>query len=97
MTEQKPSIGADISLKADVTDLYTNNVQIYGSLFEFLLCFGLMSGPNGKVKPLLNLRMSPQHAKAFTEMMKAQLAEFERSFGEINLKNFRVRPTPKPN
>lgn len=81
----------------DVPEIYANNVQIFGSLFDFLFAFGVMSGPHGKMKPVMNLRMSPQHTKMLCEMLKTQLVEYEKSFGEINLKNKRPKLATKPN
>ena len=83
MTAEKPGEDKKLTIDTNVPEVYANNVQIFGSLFDFLFSFGVMTGPHGSTKPVLNLRMSPQHTKMFCEMLKTQVAEFEKSFAKL--------------
>lgn len=94
MAEQGPfrlSVGAG---GVSGPTLYSNNVQILLSTWDFTFEFSqLMLTPNQQEggAPLAStvgtqrILMSPQHAKAFSEILRQNVAEWERAFGEIQV------------
>jgi hypothetical protein len=66
-------------------DIYTNSVKIYISPYEFVLAIGLQTIEEPEPKHLVNIRMSPQHAKAMAKLFLKNVEEYEKSIGEIKL------------
>ena len=66
---------------AEIPEIYTNNVRTVITPYEVLLQLGLET--SGKVKPICNIRMSPQHAKKLAEVLTKSIAEYEEKIGKL--------------
>ena len=66
---------------AEIPEIYTNNVRTVITAYEVLLQLGLET--SGKVKPICNIRMSPQHAKRLAEVLTKSIAEYEEKIGKL--------------
>ena len=66
-----------------VPEIYTNSVKTSISIYEIMLQLGLES--EGKIKPICNVRMSPQHAKMLSEVLTRSVTEYEKKIGTIPL------------
>jgi hypothetical protein len=67
-----------------VPDLYTDAVQIGVSPFGVLLSFAMQpAGQTGSLPPVqvCNLRMSLEHAKVMTILLRRHLKNFEQQMG----------------
>ena len=63
------------------------------SIFDFNLTFGVRTRAlteNDSYDKVAEIIMSPQHAKAFALMLMKDVEEYERNFGEIQLKSLKV-------
>lgn len=72
----------------DLTAVYANFVRTHLTFWDIKLQFGQISpGEKGgaRAKEVVRLYMSPMHAKATLELLKRQVAEYEKRFGEIPL------------
>jgi hypothetical protein len=68
-----------------IPDIYINQVKFFTSLYEFLFQFGLKSDPDKDPEPLVNIRMSPQHAKVMVALLRKNVKAYEKNIGEIKL------------
>ena len=68
-----------------VPDLYINSANFLISQYEFLFIFGLKSDPKEDPKPIVNIRMSPQHAKVMMALLRKNVKGYEKEIGEIKL------------
>lgn len=69
--------------------IYTNSIGIEASIFDIKLDLKYLStDDNDKktTKDLCEVVMSPQHAKAFSNVLKNTIEAYEKQFGEIELK-----------
>ncbi len=65
---------------------YANNLVLQSSVWDVSLGFGLLTGTTeGTVtaRSVVNVILSPQHAKAVSEILNRQIAHYEASFGPI--------------
>ena len=69
----------------EVPDQYINSVNFIISQYEFLFGFGLKSDPKDDPKPVVNIRMSPQHAKVMMALLRKNVREYEKQIGEIKI------------
>jgi hypothetical protein len=71
---------------ADAVTLYSNNVGINVSPWDFRLRFGTVTEAS-RERIVLEYRadvyMSPQHAKIFSKVLQAKVGEYEATFGAI--------------
>ena len=74
--------------------LYSNNAQILLSTWDFTFEFSQLAltsseqegqPPQASTVGVQRVIMSPQHAKAFSEILRQNVAEWERQFGEIRV------------
>lgn len=72
-------------LDQPLPEIYTNAALTNFSPYEFELTLGLRSANYEGVRPLANLRMSPQFAKEFAEILLENVQIYEKNFGEIDL------------
>ncbi len=72
-----------IQTGAEIPEIYTNSVKTNISIYEIMLQLGLES--EGKIKPICNVRMSPQHAKKLAEVLSRSVTEYEKKIGKIPL------------
>ncbi|MHB8736042.1 MAG: DUF3467 domain-containing protein [Terriglobales bacterium] len=77
-----------VVLRPEYREQYANSVQIRPSTWDFFLQFGLMEQ---KVADELEIHMfqgiylSPQQAKAVVNLLQSHVANYEKTFGEIQL------------
>jgi len=73
---------------------YCNAAQVIATEWDVSLDFAQLvltlpqqpgESPSVVRNPLTRIVMSPQHAKAFLELLKRQVADYERQHGEIPL------------
>ncbi len=73
---------------ADYRESYANSVQVRMSLWDFFLTFGTISQTSPDQVAIHNFQgvyMSPQQAKALSNMLHQNLSQYEATFGEIHL------------
>jgi hypothetical protein len=67
-------------------DVYANQVGFSFSPFDVVLDFGLQpTDPKGSRKPVVRVRMSPQHALVMTKLLVKNLNEYQARIGRILL------------
>jgi len=68
-----------------IPEVYTNAVLTNMTPYEFEITLGLGSSNYEGVRPVVNVRMSPQFAKEFSELLNQNVKLFEERFGEIKV------------
>jgi len=66
-----------------IPEVYSNAVLTNMTPYEFEITLGLGSSNYEGVKPVVNVRMSPQFAKEFSNLLQQNVKMFEERFGEI--------------
>lgn len=67
-------------------DVYANQVGFSFSPYDVVLDFGLSPGdPKGIRKPVVRVRMSPQHALVMAKLLVKNLAMYQAQIGPILL------------
>jgi DNA-dependent RNA polymerase auxiliary subunit epsilon len=61
---------------------YINETMVNVSPYEFEVTPGLASSNYEGVRPVVNLRMSPQFAREFVTALQNNIAEYEKKFGK---------------
>jgi hypothetical protein len=72
----------------DYRESYANSVQVRVSVWDFQLVFGLASSDAPDQVNIRNhtaIFLSPQQAKALSNMLGQNLAQYEHAFGALNL------------
>jgi len=82
---EQPKIENPMVPASKVDDLYVNSVGFTVSIYEFLLQFGVRTTPDKSVAPVVNIRMSPQHAKVMARLFMRQVRAYEQEIGPIYL------------
>jgi hypothetical protein len=75
--------------------IYSNAANLDMSPWDFRFTFGEMKSELGKmpkIEQAVGIVMSPQHAKAFSQMLAMHVQEYEKNVGEIKL----PQPVPMP-
>lgn len=75
--------------KKQIPVFYVNIASASSSVYDFSLLLGNKKDDTNQFTEddvELKLIMSPQHAKAFVNVLKEQIQIYERLYGEINLK-----------
>jgi flagellar protein FlaG len=73
---------------ADYRESYANSVQVRVNLWDFLLMFGTVSQTSPEHVSIQNFQgiyISPQQAKALSNLLQQNLSQYESAFGEIHL------------
>lgn len=70
---------------AEVPDFYSDSVQVLTSLYGMAFDFGLRDMSGDGVKPQAVVRMSPQHAYVFCQVLRKHLKGYEKDIGPIAL------------
>jgi len=81
-------IHAQIKTSTDsqsIPEVYTNAVLTNMTPYEFEITLGLGSSNYEGVRPVVNVRMSPQFAKEFSNLLHQNVKLFEERFGEIKV------------
>jgi len=68
-----------------IPEVYTNAVMTNMTPYEFEITLGLGSNNYEGIRPVINVRMSPQFAKEFTQLLQQNVKLFEDKFGEIKV------------
>jgi flagellar protein FlaG len=72
----------------DYRENYANSVQVRVSLWDFFLLFGTVqqaSPDEVTVRQFQGVYLSPQQAKALSNLLQQNLQQYEATFGEISL------------
>lgn len=67
---------------------YANSVQVRVNVWDFFLVFGTLQQQNEREVEVQNFQgiyLSPQQAKALVNILGQNLANYEKTFGEIKL------------
>lgn len=77
----------NVKLSDDYREKYANSVHLRASLYDFFLQFGIGSqtGPELTIENYLGIYVSPQQAKALTNLLVQNIQQYEAAFGEIRL------------
>ena len=73
---------------ADYRESYANSVQVRVSVWDFLLIFGRVQPQTPEQVDVQNFQgiyLSPQQAKALVTILQQNVAQYEKTFGEIKL------------
>jgi hypothetical protein len=83
---QPPKI--ELVNRPDYRETYANSVQVRANLWDFFLMFGLVQQSTPDTVTIHNFQgvyLSPQQAKALSNVLQQNLKEYEAAFGEIRL------------
>jgi flagellar protein FlaG len=72
----------------DYRDSYANSVQVRWSVWDFFLVFGTFQQHTESAVDIRNFQgiyLSPQQAKALMMILEQNVANYEKTFGEIKL------------
>jgi uncharacterized protein DUF3467 len=88
MTPQQPQPKIQLSSTADYREHYANSVQVRVSLWDFYLLFGTVNQTTPEAVSIHNFQgifLSPQQAKALSNVLQQNVSQYESTFGEIKL------------
>ena len=72
----------------DYRENYANSVQVRVSLWDFFLLFGTINQTTADSVSIQNFQglfLSPQQAKALSNVLQQNVSQYESAFGEIKL------------
>ena len=69
----------------ELPEFYTDSVNFATNLYGFALEFGVMQGQDQPPRSVVRIRMSPQHAKIMSLLLRKNVQEYERRIGTIIL------------
>jgi flagellar protein FlaG len=72
----------------DYRDSYANSVQVRMSIWDFFLVFGTLhqeAVDQVHIENFQGLYLSPQQAKALSNLLLSNVAQYEQNFGPISL------------
>ncbi len=88
MMPNQPQPKITLNRGPEYRENYANSVQVRVNLWDFLLSFGLIdqsSPDNVTIHNFQSIYLSPQQAKALTNVLNQNLQQYESAFGEIKL------------
>jgi flagellar protein FlaG len=88
MTPGHPTPKLQLTQTADYREGYANSVQMRVSLWDFFLMFGTANQTAADAVTIQNFQgiyLSPQQAKALSNLLQQNLTQYEAAFGEIRL------------
>ena len=88
MNPQQPQPKISLSSTADYREHYANSVQVRVSLWDFFLLFGTVNQTTPEAVSIQNFQgifLSPQQAKALSNVLQQNVSQYESTFGEIKL------------
>jgi len=88
MTPGQPAPKLQLTQTADYREGYANSVQMRVSLWDFFLLFGQANQTAADAVTIQNFQgvfLSPQQAKALSNLLLQNLSQYEATFGEIRL------------
>jgi hypothetical protein len=68
-----------------IPEYYTDSVNFMTNIYGFMLEFGIMQQQEQPPHPKVRIRMSPQHAKIMSLLLRKNVQEYERRIGTIIL------------
>jgi len=77
-----------VSNTSDYRENYANSVQVRVNLWDFFLMFGTINQTAADSVSILNFQgvyLSPQQAKALSNLLAQNISQYEGAFGEIRL------------
>lgn len=83
---QQPKI--HLTTTSEYREAYANSVQVHSSVWDFFLVFGrfIQTGPDSvEIRNFQGIYLSPQQAKAFSNILLQHVQQYEATFGEIRL------------
>lgn len=66
-------------------EIYSNSVNFAFSIYDVTLSFGLSNVEPNDYHNLVNIKMSPQHAKVMSLLLQKNIEKYEHDIGEIVL------------
>ena len=84
----QPPPKISLSKGSEYRENYANSVQVRVSLWDFFLTFGLVdqtTPENVTISNFQGVYLSPQQAKALSNVLQQNLSQYEAAFGEIKL------------
>ncbi|MGA3211790.1 MAG: DUF3467 domain-containing protein [Terriglobales bacterium] len=78
----------NLSVRGDYREGYANSVQVRWSVWDFFLSFGTFQQQSENAVEIENFQgvyLSPQQAKALMMILEQNVANYEKTFGEIKL------------
>jgi hypothetical protein len=75
----------DEQIYVDIPEYYTDSVNFATNIYGFALEFGVMQGQEQPPRSLVRVRMSPQHAKIMSLLLRKNVQEYEKRIGTIIL------------
>ena len=88
MNPQQPAPKIQLSSTSDYREGYANSVQVRVSLWDFYLMFGTINqtAPDSvNIQNFQGIFLSPQQAKALSNVLQQNIQQYESTFGEIKL------------
>ncbi|MCU1284535.1 MAG: hypothetical protein JWO13_885 [Acidobacteriales bacterium] len=83
-----PQPKINLSNSTEYRESYANSVQIHVSVWDFLLTFGRLQQQTPELVEVSNFQsiyVSPQQAKALLMILRQNVENYEKAFGEIKL------------
>lgn len=87
MNQQQPT-KITLAQTTDYRETYANSVQVRVNLWDFFLMFGTIQQTSQDAVTLNNFQgvyLSPQQAKALSNLLLQNIQQYEAAFGEIKL------------
>lgn len=84
--QQQPKI--QLAHTQDYREAYANSVQVRVNLWDFFLLFGTINQTAPDAVQITNFQgiyLSPQQAKALSNVLNQNISQYESTFGEIRL------------
>lgn len=88
MTPNQPQPKIHIIKGPEYRENYANSVQVRVNLWDFFLMFGIIdqtAAENVQIHNFQGVYLSPQQAKALSNVLNQNLTQYESAFGEIKL------------
>src|SRR6202162_747640 len=88
MNPQPAPAKIHLSNTPDYREHYANSVQVRVSLWDFFLLFGTINQTTPESVSIHNFQglfLSPQQAKALSNVLQQNVSQYESAFGEIKL------------
>jgi hypothetical protein len=87
-TTQQPQPKIQLANTSDYREGYANSVQVRPNLWDFFLVFGTITqtAPDSvHIRNFQGIYLSPQQAKALSNVLQQNIQQYEATFGEIKL------------
>ena len=88
MSPQQPQPKIQLAHTQDYREAYANSVQVRVNLWDFFLLFGTINQTAPDAVQITNFQgiyLSPQQAKALSNVLNQNISQYESTFGEIRL------------